>query len=118
MESEFFGHRKGSFTGAVSDKVGTGAERGCDGTLFLDEIADLPLAMQVKLLRVIQETDGTARSAPSREEHRGRADILSATHKTSRRAGQGRASFARTSTTASTSSSCGYRHCGSAVTTS
>jgi two-component system response regulator PilR (NtrC family) len=54
MESEFFGHRKGSFTGAVRDKVGL-VESANSGTLFLDEIADLPLAMQVKLLRVIQE---------------------------------------------------------------
>jgi two-component system response regulator PilR (NtrC family) len=54
MESEFFGHKKGSFTGAVADKQGlfVAAE---GGTLFLDEIADLPLMMQVKLLRAIQE---------------------------------------------------------------
>lgn len=54
MESEFFGHKKGSFTGAISDKTGLFvAAHG--GTLFLDEIAELPLAMQVKLLRAIQE---------------------------------------------------------------
>jgi len=54
MESEFFGHKKGSFTGALADKQGlfVAAE---GGTLFLDEIAELPLAMQVKLLRAIQE---------------------------------------------------------------
>ncbi|MGB5101721.1 MAG: sigma-54 dependent transcriptional regulator, partial [Steroidobacteraceae bacterium] len=54
MESELFGHRKGSFTGATADKEGLirSAE---GGTLFLDEVADLPLHMQVKLLRVIQE---------------------------------------------------------------
>jgi two-component system response regulator PilR (NtrC family) len=54
MESELFGHKKGSFTGAVIDKEGLlrSAE---GGTLFLDEVADLPLHMQVKLLRVIQE---------------------------------------------------------------
>jgi two-component system response regulator PilR (NtrC family) len=54
MESEFFGHKRGSFTGAVSDKKGLfqAAEA---GTLFLDEIADLPLSLQVKLLRAIQE---------------------------------------------------------------
>ena len=54
MESEFFGHLKGSFTGATSDNEGL-FKAAHGGTLFLDEIADLPLAMQVKLLRVIQE---------------------------------------------------------------
>jgi len=54
MESELFGHKKGSFTGAVSDKQGL-FQSAEGGTLFLDEIADLPLHMQVKLLRVIQE---------------------------------------------------------------
>jgi two-component system response regulator PilR (NtrC family) len=54
MESEFFGHRKGSFTSAVADKPGL-FHTAQGGTLFLDEIADLPLHMQVKLLRVIQE---------------------------------------------------------------
>ena len=54
MESEFFGHKKGSFTGAVADKHGLfQASEG--GTLFLDEVAELPLHMQVKLLRAIQE---------------------------------------------------------------
>jgi two-component system response regulator PilR (NtrC family) len=54
MESEFFGHKKGSFTGAIADKTGLFvAAHG--GTLFLDEIAELPVAMQVKLLRAIQE---------------------------------------------------------------
>jgi two-component system response regulator PilR (NtrC family) len=54
MESEFFGHKRGSFTGAVSDKTGL-MQSAEGGTLFLDEVADLPLHMQVKLLRVIQE---------------------------------------------------------------
>jgi len=54
MESEFFGHRKGSFTGADQDKTGL-FQAANGGTLFLDEIADLPLLMQVKLLRAIQE---------------------------------------------------------------
>ncbi len=78
MESEFFGHRKGSFTGAVSDKVGL-LQSASGGTLFLDEIADLPLAMQVKLLRVIQEK--AVRPVGSSEEESVDARILSATHK-------------------------------------
>jgi len=78
MESELFGHRKGSFTGAVADKEGLirSAE---GGTLFLDEVADLPLHMQVKLLRVIQEKAvrpvGETREVPVD------VRILSATHR-------------------------------------
>jgi two-component system response regulator PilR (NtrC family) len=78
MESEFFGHRKGSFTGAVSDKSGL-IQSASGGTLFLDEIADLPLAMQVKLLRVIQEK--TVRPVGSSTEEHVDARILSATHR-------------------------------------
>ena len=77
MESEFFGHRKGSFTGAVQDKVGL-VQTADSGTLFLDEIADLPLSMQVKLLRVIQEQ--TIRPVGSSEEQSVDVRILSATH--------------------------------------
>src|SRR5271166_4519798 len=54
IESEMFGHRKGSFTGAVMEKAGL-FEAANGGTLFLDEVGELPLAMQVKLLRAIQE---------------------------------------------------------------
>jgi len=54
MESEFFGHKKGSFTGAVADKPGL-FQAAHEGTLFLDEVAELPKTMQVKLLRAIQE---------------------------------------------------------------
>ncbi|XLM20790.1 sigma-54 factor interaction domain-containing protein, partial [Chromobacterium piscinae] len=54
MESEFFGYRKGAFTGADADRDGF-FQQAQGGTLFLDEVADLPLAMQVKLLRAIQE---------------------------------------------------------------
>ena len=78
MESEFFGHRKGSFTGAVTDKVGL-MQAANTGTLFLDEIADLPLSMQVKLLRVIQEQSVRPVGASSEESVDIR--ILSATHK-------------------------------------
>jgi two-component system response regulator PilR (NtrC family) len=77
MESEFFGHRKGSFTGAVSDKAGL-VQTANNGTLFLDEIADLPLAMQVKLLRVIQEQ--SVRPVGSSREENVNVRILSATH--------------------------------------
>ena len=54
MESEMFGHKKGSFTGAITDKVGL-FEVADNGTLFLDEVGELPLTIQVKLLRAIQE---------------------------------------------------------------
>ncbi|MFT4727939.1 MAG: two-component system response regulator PilR (NtrC family) [Granulosicoccus sp.] len=78
MESEFFGHTKGSFTGAVSDKEGL-FQAANGGTLFLDEVADLPLAMQVKLLRGIQEK--AIRPIGSQQEMSVDVRILSATHK-------------------------------------
>lgn len=78
VESEFFGHKKGSFTGAISDKVGL-FEAAHGGTLFLDEVADLPLMMQVKLLRSIQEK--TIRPVGGTEETHVDVRILSATHK-------------------------------------
>ena len=56
MESEFFGHKKGSFTGAVRDKEGL-FQMASDGTLFLDEVGDIPLNLQVKLLRAIEERE-------------------------------------------------------------
>ncbi len=78
MESEFFGHKKGSFTGAHADKIGL-FQAAEGGTLFLDEVADLPLDMQVKLLRAIQEKA----IRPIGSEHEISVDIriLSATHK-------------------------------------
>ena len=78
MESELFGHKRGSFTGAVSDKKGL-IQSAEGGTLFLDEIADLPLHMQVKLLRVIQEKS----VHPVGEQFEVGLDVrfLSATHK-------------------------------------
>ena len=78
MESEFFGHKKGSFTGAVSDKIGL-VQTAEGGTLFLDEVADLPLHMQVKLLRVIQEK--AIRPVGQSTELPVDVRILSATHR-------------------------------------
>ncbi len=78
MESEFFGHKKGSFSGAIADKQGF-FQAADGGTLFLDEVADLPLSLQVKLLRAIQEK----KIRPVGEQHEIPVDIrlLSATHK-------------------------------------
>ena len=78
MESEFFGYKKGAFTGADSDKIGymQAAQR---GTLFLDEVGDLPLAMQVKLLRVIQEKK--VRPVGDTREEPIDVRIISATHR-------------------------------------
>jgi two-component system response regulator PilR (NtrC family) len=73
-----FGHRKGSFTGAIADKQGL-IQSAEGGTLFLDEIADLPLHMQVKLLRVIQEK--SVRAVGDQKETPIDVRILSATHK-------------------------------------
>ena len=78
MESEFFGHLKGSFTGAVEDKMGL-FQAASGGTLFLDEVADLPLDMQVKLLRAIQEK--RVRPVGSESEVEVDVRLISATHK-------------------------------------
>jgi two-component system response regulator PilR (NtrC family) len=78
MESEFFGHKKGCFTGAITDKKGL-FQAAEGGTLFLDEVADLPLSLQVKLLRAIQEK----KIRPIGEQQEIPVDIrlLSATHR-------------------------------------
>jgi two-component system response regulator PilR (NtrC family) len=78
MESELFGHKRGSFTGAVADKLGL-IQSAEGGTLFLDEVADLPLHMQVKLLRVIQEK--AVRPVGEQRETPVDVRLLSATHK-------------------------------------
>ncbi|HET7358678.1 MAG TPA: sigma-54 dependent transcriptional regulator [Rhodanobacteraceae bacterium] len=78
MESEFFGHTKGSFTGAHADKAGL-FQNAQGGTLFLDEVGELPMHMQVKLLRVIQEK--AVRPIGGRSEVPADVRILSATHK-------------------------------------
>lgn len=78
MESEFFGYKKGAFTGAIQDTQGL-FQAANGGTLFLDEVADLPLAMQVKLLRAIQEKK--VRVVGSTVEETVDVRIISATHK-------------------------------------
>lgn len=78
MESEFFGYKKGAFTGANQDKAGM-FQAANGGTLFLDEVADLPLTMQVKLLRAIQEKK--VRMVGSTTEEAVDVRIISATHK-------------------------------------
>jgi len=77
MESEFFGYKKGAFTGAEQDRDGF-FQAANGGTLFLDEVADLPLLMQVKLLRAIQEKK--VRKVGSTQEENADARIISATH--------------------------------------
>ena len=78
MESEFFGYRKGAFTGAAADRDGF-FQAANGGTLFLDEVADLPLLMQVKLLRAIQEK--RVRKVGSTGEENVDVRIISATHR-------------------------------------
>lgn len=78
MESEMFGHKKGSFTGAIADKKGL-FEVANGGTIFLDELGELPLTMQVKLLRVIQE--GTFKRVGGTEDIHVEVRVISATNK-------------------------------------
>ncbi|MGQ0526299.1 MAG: sigma-54-dependent transcriptional regulator [Betaproteobacteria bacterium] len=78
MESEFFGYRKGAFTGAAADRDGF-FQAANGGTLFLDEVADLPLQMQVKLLRAIQEKK--VRKVGATNEEQVDVRIISATHR-------------------------------------
>ena len=79
VESEFFGHKKGAFTGAIADRKGH-FERADGGTLFLDEIGELPKAVQVKLLRTLQE--GMVTPVGSSEERKVDVRIIAATNRT------------------------------------
>ncbi|MDH5409720.1 MAG: sigma-54 factor interaction domain-containing protein, partial [Gammaproteobacteria bacterium] len=78
LESELFGHEKGAFTGAISSRQGR-FELADGGTLFLDEIGDMPLAMQVKLLRVIQER--VFERVGSNKSVKANVRIIAATHR-------------------------------------
>ncbi len=77
LESEMFGHARGSFTGAVRDRLGR-FEVASEGTLFLDEVGDLPLPLQVKLLRVLQ--DGSFERIGENRSRHSRARVIAATH--------------------------------------
>jgi DNA-binding NtrC family response regulator len=83
LETELFGHVRGSFTGATRDRMGR-FEAAADGTLFLDEVGDLPLHLQVKLLRVLQER--TFERVGDNSPRRTNARIIAATHRDLRRA--------------------------------
>ena len=108
LESEVFGHLKGAFTGALSDKPGAAAVAD-GGTLFLDEICEMDLSLQTKLLRFLQTSTiqpvGAAAADPGRRAHRLRHQPRPG------RGGAGRAASARTSTTACTSCRSTCRRC-------
>ena len=115
LESELFGHVKGAFTGAIADRPGR-FELAGKGTLFLDEIAEIPLDLQAKLLRVLQERtfERVGDAKPMHLEAR----VIAATHRDLAADGRARARSARTSTTGCASSRSRCRRCASARATS
>ncbi len=115
LESELFGHEKGSFTGASAQRIGRFEQ--CDGgTLFLDEIGDMPLAIQSKLLRVLQ--DGTFSRVGGNQTIRTDVRIVAATNKNLEAEVAGKKNSAKTSFIVSTSSASTSRRCATARRTS
>ena len=113
LESELFGHEKGAFTGADRRRIGK-FEQGNGGTLFLDEIGDMPLALQAKILRVLQEQ--TFKRVGGNETIRTDVRLIAATHR-DLKAWSAEGKFRPTCITGWASSPSTCRHCASGVTT-
>lgn len=114
LESEMFGHKKGAFTGAVSDRIGR-FQQADKGTLFLDEVGDMPLALQAKILRALQERVIEPVGDP--RERKVDVRVIAATNKNLLKRWHARSS-ARTCITASTCSRSRYLRCASGSRTS
>ena len=113
IESELFGYRAGAFTGAQRTGRRGKILQADGGTLFLDEIADMPLELQARLLRVLDERQVTPLG--TEETHAVDFQLISASHRTCRR-WCAKAASAKTCTTAWPASSCSCRRCASAAT--